>query len=142
MKDSLYERAKSETRLAIYYAKEMIEELGRDKALELIGRAYQKYSNDVFSEPYLDIPLEKRFYKFNICLTLFANDLERWNKNAVSTFTLFFRGLAPQQITRETGIHLTTAYRHMREKHLEDYQKMFALVSGSSPTGSSSGLRF
>ena len=64
MKDSLYERAKSETRLAIYFAKEMIEELGNDKALELIGRAYQKYSNDVFSEPYLDIPLEKRFYKF------------------------------------------------------------------------------
>lgn len=64
MKDPLYERAKSETLLAIYFAKEMIEELGRDKALELIGRAYQKYSNDVFSEPYFDIPLEKRFHKF------------------------------------------------------------------------------
>ena len=66
----------------------------------------------------------------NICLTLFANDLERWNKNAVSTFTLFLRGLAPQQIAHETGVHFTTAYRHMREKHLEDYQKMFALLSG------------
>ena len=76
-----------------------------------------------------DLPRTDLIELINICLTLFANDLERWNKNAVSTFTLFFRGLAPQQITRETGIHLTTAYRHMREKHLEDYQKMFALFS-------------
>lgn len=64
MKDPLYERAKSKIQLAVYFAKEMIEELGRDKALEIIGKAYQKYSNDTFSEPYLDIPLEKRFQIF------------------------------------------------------------------------------
>ena len=64
MKDPLYERAKSKIQLAIYFAKEMIEELGKDKALEIIGKAYQKYSNDTFPEPYLDIPMEKRFQKF------------------------------------------------------------------------------
>jgi hypothetical protein len=77
-----------------------------------------------------DLPNGALIELINICLALFANDFERWNKNAVSTFTLFLRGLPPQQIARETGIHFTTAYRHMREKHLEDYQKMFALLSG------------
>ena len=64
MKDPLYESAKNEVQLAAYFAKEMIEELGRDKALEIIGKAYQKYSNDTFPEPYIDIPLEQRFQKF------------------------------------------------------------------------------
>lgn len=64
MKDQHYERAKSKIQLAVYFAKEMIEELGREKALDIIGKAYQKYSNDTFPEPYLDIPLEKRFQKF------------------------------------------------------------------------------
>ena len=64
MKDPLYKGAKDKVQLAAYFAKEMIEELGRDKALEIIGKAYQKYSNDVFPEPYLDIPMEQRFEKF------------------------------------------------------------------------------
>jgi predicted ArsR family transcriptional regulator len=64
MKDPLYERAKNETLLAIYFAKEMIEVLGKEKALAIIGRAYQKYSNDVFSEPYRGMPLESRFERF------------------------------------------------------------------------------
>jgi len=64
MKDPLYERAKNKIQLAAYFAKEMIETLGREKALEIIGKAYQNYSNDYMSEPYLDIPLEKRFQKF------------------------------------------------------------------------------
>ncbi len=64
MKDPLYERAKSKIQLAAYFAKEMIEELGKAKALEIIGKAYQKYSNEHLSEPYLDIPIDKRFPKF------------------------------------------------------------------------------
>jgi hypothetical protein len=76
-----------------------------------------------------DLPHNDRIELINVCLTLFANDLERWNKTAVSTFTMFLRGLAPRQIARETGVHFTTAYRHIREKHFEDYHKMFALLS-------------
>jgi predicted ArsR family transcriptional regulator len=68
VKDNLYEKAKSEVLLAAYFAKELIEELGRDKALEIIGRAYQKYSNDTFSEPYLNVPLEERFQRFKTAL--------------------------------------------------------------------------
>ena len=64
MKDPLYERAKSKIQLAAYFAKEMIEELGKEKALEIIGKAYQKYSNEHLSESYLDIPIDKRFPKF------------------------------------------------------------------------------
>ena len=64
MKDHIYQKAKNEVQLAIYFAREMIDELGKEKALEIIGRAYQKYSNDTFVEPYLDVPLEKRFHKF------------------------------------------------------------------------------
>jgi hypothetical protein len=64
VKDHMYERAKNKVLLAIYFAREMIDELGRDKALEIIGRAYQNYSNDVFPEPYLDLPREERFGKF------------------------------------------------------------------------------
>jgi hypothetical protein len=65
----------------------------------------------------------------NVCLTLFANDLERWNKNAVSIFTLLLLGLTPRQISRETGVHFTTVYRHIRAKHLEDHKKMLELLS-------------
>jgi predicted ArsR family transcriptional regulator len=64
MHDQVYERAKGKIQLAVYFAKEMIEELGKERALEIIGKAYQKFSNDTFPEPYLDIPMEKRFQKF------------------------------------------------------------------------------
>ncbi len=64
MKDALYEQVRNELKLAIYFAKEMIEELGKEHALKIIGKAYQKYSNDIFSEPYLGIPMEERFVKF------------------------------------------------------------------------------
>jgi predicted ArsR family transcriptional regulator len=63
MKDRLYERAKNRVQLAAYFAREMIQELGKEKALDIIGAAYQKYSNDHLVEPYLDVPLEKRFEK-------------------------------------------------------------------------------
>ena len=64
MKDALYDRVKNEIKLAVYFAKEMYEMLGRDKALEIIGQAYQHYSDDHMSEPYLDMPLEKCFPAF------------------------------------------------------------------------------
>ena len=64
MHDQLYERAKGKIQLAVYFAKEMIEGLGKERALKIIGKAYQKFSNDTFPEPYLDIPMEKRFEKF------------------------------------------------------------------------------
>lgn len=64
MKDPLYERVINELKLAIYFAKEMIEELGKDHALRIIGKAYQKYSNDHFSKPYIDLPMDKRFLQF------------------------------------------------------------------------------
>jgi len=64
MKDVLYERVRNELKLAIYFAKEMFEEIGRERALSIIANAYQKYSNDHFSEPYLDIPMEDRFETF------------------------------------------------------------------------------
>jgi hypothetical protein len=64
MKDAHYRDADDKVKLAAYFAMEMIEELGRDRALEIIGRAYQKYSNDHFAEPYLDMPLEERFQAF------------------------------------------------------------------------------
>jgi hypothetical protein len=64
MKDALYERAKNKVLLAAYFAKEMIEDLGRDRAMEIIGRAYQQYSNDTFPESYLNLPEEERFGKF------------------------------------------------------------------------------
>jgi predicted ArsR family transcriptional regulator len=64
MKDPLYERVRNELKLAVYFAREMMKELGKEKALEIIGKAYQNYSNDHMSEPYLDIPIEKRFPKF------------------------------------------------------------------------------
>ena len=76
-----------------------------------------------------DLPRSERIELVNVCLTLFANDLEKWNKTAVSTFTLYLGGLAPRQIARETGVHFTTAYRHIREKHFEDYHKMLTLLS-------------
>ncbi|KKK58238.1 hypothetical protein LCGC14_3046440, partial [marine sediment metagenome] len=64
MKDPVYEKAKNEIKLAVYFAKEMIAVLGEEKALDIIGKAYQNYSNDHFSEPYLEIPMEERFPKF------------------------------------------------------------------------------
>jgi hypothetical protein len=75
------------------------------------------------------LPDNDRVELINLCLTRFADDLERWNKNAVSTFTLMLGGLTPRQISRETGAHFTTVYRHIRAKHFEDYQKMLALLS-------------
>ena len=36
----------------------------KEKALEIIGKAYQNYSNDHFVEPYRDLPMEKRFPAF------------------------------------------------------------------------------
>ena len=62
--DAEYEKAKNSVKLAVYFAKQMIAELGEKKALDIIGRAYQNYSNDHFIEPYLDVPLEERFTKF------------------------------------------------------------------------------
>jgi predicted ArsR family transcriptional regulator len=64
VKDRLYKQAESKIKLAVYFAREMIEELGRERALQIIGNAYQKYSNDHFPEPFLDIPLDKRFQAF------------------------------------------------------------------------------
>ncbi|ODS34565.1 MAG: hypothetical protein SCARUB_00300 [Candidatus Scalindua rubra] len=63
MKDALYERVRSELKLAVYFAKEMIGDLGKEQALKIIEKAYQKYSNDIFSEPYIDVPMEERFIK-------------------------------------------------------------------------------
>lgn len=64
MKDDLYDRARNKVQLAAYFAREMIQELGRDRALDIIGRAYEKYSGDTFAEPYRDVPLEERFARF------------------------------------------------------------------------------
>jgi len=64
MKDAHYENAKTKIKLAVYFAKQMIEELGRGRALDIIGRAYQNFSKDHFSEPFLDVPMEERFPKF------------------------------------------------------------------------------
>lgn len=64
MKDPLYERVKGELKLAVFFAKEMIEKLGKDRALDIIGRTYQNYSKDHMPEPYLDIPMDERFPKF------------------------------------------------------------------------------
>ena len=64
MKDTLYERVRNEIKLAVYFAKEMYETLGEKKALEIIGRAYQNYSNDHMTEPYRNMPPEKRFAEF------------------------------------------------------------------------------
>lgn len=73
MKDALYGRVRNEIKLAVYFAKEMYKVLGRDKALSIIGQAYQRYSNDHMSEPYLDMPLENRFSKFKKNLKAEAN---------------------------------------------------------------------
>jgi predicted ArsR family transcriptional regulator len=64
MKDKFYEKAKEHVELAAYFARQMFEELGKDKAMEIIGRAYENYSGDTFSEPYRDVPLDQRFEKF------------------------------------------------------------------------------
>lgn len=64
MKDALYREAENRIKLAAYFAKEMIETLGKEQAMEIIGRAYQKYSNAHFSEPYLDLPPEERWQVF------------------------------------------------------------------------------
>ena len=64
MGDAAYESSKNKIKLAVYFAKEMIAQLGEEKALDIIGKAYQNYSNDHFSEPYLDVPMEERFPKF------------------------------------------------------------------------------
>jgi hypothetical protein len=76
-----------------------------------------------------DLPRNDSIDLINVCLALFANDLEKWNKTAVSTFTLFLRGAPPRRIARETNVHFTTAYRHIREKHFEDYRTMLDLLS-------------
>ena len=76
MKDALYKEAENRVKLAAYFAKEMIETLGKDKAMEIIGRAYQRYSNAHFSEPYLDMPLEKRFQAFKEDLKARAKENE------------------------------------------------------------------
>ena len=64
MKDALYERVRDEIKLAVYFAKEMYEVLGKERALEIIGQAYQNYSDNHMSRPYLDMPMEQRFPKF------------------------------------------------------------------------------
>ena len=64
MKDALYERSREKILLAVYFAKEMIGELGKERALDIIGKAYQKYSNDTFSEPFASVPMDKRFGLF------------------------------------------------------------------------------
>jgi hypothetical protein len=64
VKDTLYKQAENKIKLAVYFAREMIEELGRERALEIIGNAYQKYSNDHFVEPFENIPLDNRFQAF------------------------------------------------------------------------------
>ena len=76
MKDALYKEAENRVKLAAYFAKEMIETLGKDKAMDIIGRAYQKYSNAHFSEPYLDMPMEKRFQAFKEDLKARAKENE------------------------------------------------------------------
>jgi predicted ArsR family transcriptional regulator len=64
MKDALYRESENKVKLAAYFAVEMIDEISKDRALEIIGKAYQKYSNDHFAEPYLDTPLDQRFKAF------------------------------------------------------------------------------
>jgi predicted ArsR family transcriptional regulator len=68
MKDPVYEKTKDQIKLAVYFAKEMIAQLGEERALDIIGKAYQTYSNDHFSEPYLELPMEERFPKFKEAL--------------------------------------------------------------------------
>jgi predicted ArsR family transcriptional regulator len=74
MKDTAYENAKNKIVLAVYFAREMIADLGEERALDIIGRAYQNYSNDTFSEPYLDVPMEDRFPKFKETLKADSKD--------------------------------------------------------------------
>ena len=41
MKDPFYEKAENEIKIAVYFAKERIAQLGEEKALDMIGKAYQ-----------------------------------------------------------------------------------------------------
>ena len=77
----------------------------------------------------LELPRSPIAELLNLCLTLFANDLEKWKANAVSAFALLLRNLPPQELARKTGVHFTTAYRHIREKHFEDYRVMTGILA-------------
>jgi hypothetical protein len=63
-KDAIYEKAKERVELAAYFAKEMIEELGQNKALAIIEKAYHKYSTNRFAGPYQSLPPDERFAAF------------------------------------------------------------------------------
>jgi len=58
------ERLKQEEaklKLAIYFAKEFIAELGKEKALKIIEKAWAKYGNDMWNSRLEGVPQEGRF---------------------------------------------------------------------------------
>ncbi len=60
MEDELFKRLEKELQLPIAMAKEMIDALGKEKALEIILRAYIRYQSALLTEGMEDIPPEKR----------------------------------------------------------------------------------
>jgi hypothetical protein len=47
--------------MAAYFAKQLIEELGKEKALEILSRAFEKYTESNIKKALEGVPLEKRF---------------------------------------------------------------------------------
>jgi hypothetical protein len=104
--DSEYEKAKNSVKLAVYFAKQMIAELGEEKALDIIGRAYQNYSNDHFLEPYLDVPLEERFPKFKESLKEDAKNRDIFDivEESDNHIKLRFNRCPTYEVYRDYGI--------------------------------------
>jgi hypothetical protein len=62
--DPVYQRANERAELPAYFAKEMVEELGKHRALAIIEKAYHKYSTNRFAGLYQSLPLDERFATF------------------------------------------------------------------------------
>ena len=58
------DQKRKEAELAVYFARQFIEELGKEKALEILGHAFEKYLEDVLSKRVEGVPLEKRMEKW------------------------------------------------------------------------------
>jgi predicted ArsR family transcriptional regulator len=63
MSESRFPEAESRLKLAAHFAKAMIAELGHERAMEIIARGYQEYSNAEMAAMVEGVPESERFAK-------------------------------------------------------------------------------
>lgn len=57
-------KRRKEMELAVYFARQLVEEVGKERALEILGRAFERYLTDYLSKALQGVPVEKRFEKW------------------------------------------------------------------------------